>query len=206
MLKHPILYRQGLENLDMNMPELVGWLGLAVLHSLLVFWLPYASFSPRDTVWDASSGLMDGIDVRGLVVFCVMTWAMQLSISLNTLSWTRWNIGLIALSQVVFYIFVLVMASSTAFSWDFVGVATQALARPAFYLNVALSCAALTLVDVGVKGARLAFAPRPCDVARKWDSMTNADGSPVWREEHDDSPLSSTGVKNSQAPRRTSWR
>ena len=179
------------------MHELASWLVYAVLHSLLVFWLPFGSFK-GDTVWDASKGLLDGTEVRGFVIFCTMTWAMQLSVSLNTLSWTRWNYGLILFSQFVFYIFCLVLASSRIFSTDFLGVTTSALSRPAFYLNIMLSCASLTLLDFTFKGVRLAVAPRPCDTARLW---ALGRGSQAWSSEGRPSNGSGgTSPKNSKAP------
>ena len=101
VLKHPALYRQGRDNLDMNVSQVLQWLGYAVVHSLLVFWLPYASFSLKDTAWEPRTGYSQGIDVRGLAIFCAMTWAMQLSVSWSTLTWTRWNWGVIAFSQSV---------------------------------------------------------------------------------------------------------
>jgi hypothetical protein len=209
VLKHPVLYRQGRDNLDMNMSQLSLWLCYAVVHSLLVFWLPYASFAAQDTVWDAAGkGLTDGFDVRGFAVFCTMTWAMQLSVSLNTLHWTRWNYGLIIFSQTVFYLFCITLSSSATFSWEFVGVTLQTLARPAFYLNIALSCAALTLLDLGVKATRLAVAPQACETARVWESLKKP-----WPEEAGSSSIvsssapsssssSNSSAKNLTAPRR----
>ena len=194
VLKHPALYRQGRDNLDMNVSQVLQWLGYAVVHSLLVFWLPYASFSLKDTAWEPRTGYSQGIDVRGLAIFCAMTWAMQLSVSFSTLTWTRWNWGVIAFSQAVFYVFVAVLASSAAFSWDFVGVAARAFGSAPFYLNMGLSCAALTLLDVAVKGARLALAPQACETARVWHSLG------VWREE-DGSAADAGGAKNLTAPR-----
>jgi len=192
------------------MHELASWLVYAVLHSLLVFWLPFGSFK-GDTVWDASKGLMDGIEIRGFVIFCTMTWAMQLSVSLNTLSWTRWNYGLILFSQFVFYIFCLVLASSRIFSADFLGVTTSALSRPAFYFNIMLSCASLTLLDFTFKGIRLAVAPKPCDTARLWalglgSQAWSSEGRPsnasqAWSSEGRPSNGSGgTSPKNSKAP------
>jgi magnesium-transporting ATPase (P-type) len=195
VLKHPALYRQGRDNLDMNVSQVLQWLGYAVVHSLLVFWLPYASFSLKDTAWEPRTGYSQGIDVRGLAIFCAMTWAMQLSVSFSTLTWTRWNWGVIAFSQAVFYVFVAVLASSAAFSWDFVGVAARAFGSAPFYLNMGLSCAALTLLDVAVKGARLALAPQACETARVWHGLG------VWREEDGSAPEGSSAAKNLTAPR-----
>jgi len=167
----------------------------AVLHSVLIFWLPYGSFSVKDTPWDYKYGRGDGIDVRGFATFCSMIWAMQLAVGLITLSWTKWNIGVIIFSQVVFFIFAIILSLSTSFTYDWYGVALQALNRPAFYLCISLVCGAFMLVELTLMGTRLAVAPRADETARLWESKGKTTG---WGDEDTDSDSASAGSSNSQ--------
>lgn len=165
------MYAVGRNNLDLNITVLLGWLGYGILHSVIIFWLPYASHSTKDTVWDGTSGYNDGLDIKGFTTFCAMVWCMQLAVSLITHTWTRWNWGLIAFSQVMFYLFAIVLASSTSFSPEFLGVALYTLARGAFYLNCILVCGTFLLVELTITALRLAYAPRADETARLWESQ-----------------------------------
>jgi magnesium-transporting ATPase (P-type) len=171
VLKHPMLYGTGREFSDLNVGKLLLWGASAIVHGVLVFWLVFAAFSVSDTTWDYPSGVSDGLDLRGLTTFFVMTWTMQLTVGLEVLYWTRVHTVVLAISQVGFLLFAIIYNVMFSASVNFYGVAYAALSRPAFYLLIALVMGTVLALELAARGVRLALWPRPEETARLWSLL-----------------------------------
>jgi hypothetical protein len=177
-----VLYGTGREFSDLNVARLLQWGGSAVVHGVLVFWLVYAAFDAADTTWDLSSR-GDGLDVRGLTTFFVMTWTMQLTFALEVLTWTRVHAAVLAISQVGFLLFAVVYNVLLSASPNFYGVTFETLARPAFWLLIALVMGAVLAYELGARALRTSIWPRPEETARLWAALPAAAPSGGWGDE-----------------------
>ena len=166
-----MLYGTGREFSDLNVGKLLLWGASAIVHGVLVFWLVFAAFSVSDTTWDYPSGVSDGLDLRGLTTFFVMTWTMQLTVGLEVLYWTRVHTVVLAISQVGFLLFAIIYNVMFSASVNFYGVAYAALSRPAFYLLIALVMGTVLALELAARGVRLALWPRPEETARLWSLL-----------------------------------
>ena len=66
------------------------WIALAVLHSVIVFWIPYSLYAPTDGT-ESAKGVTDGMDVSGLMTFTSLACGMTLKVALEMNSWSWLN-------------------------------------------------------------------------------------------------------------------
>ena len=197
-LAHPAVYTQGRLFWDLNGSRMAVWLLKAIAHSLIVFWLPYGVFSGGRASanldgdsWAGGSassgnGMSDGMAVAGLATFSSLVWAMQVKVGLETLSWTWLNVLMIVISQVGFYVFILIYQTMGTTSPDFYGVASVTLSRPSYWLLLLLVIGAMVIFEVSLELLRVQIAPYPVDIARELDAgygVPDADGVVRWGDE-----------------------
>ncbi len=182
MLAHPSVYASGLYNLDLNVPLMLKWIAAAIVHSLILFWLPYGVYMGIDAAF-SRNGSADGFEMASWTTFSALVWGMQLSVSLQTLSWTRLNIIMMLISMIGWYVIFLVYSNLRSFSPQFYGVALLALTRPAYYLTILFTLGAQLLWDLSLESIRTTFFPDSVDIARELDAGFGAADKAVWGDE-----------------------
>ena len=194
-LAHPAVYAQGREGLDLNPRRMLVWLGQAVLHSAVVFWLPYGVYGADDVGTSPSGaagggGGATGQAAAGILTFSCLVWGMTLKVAFETLSWTYLNTLMVALSMLGFYAFILVYQSFSSFSPEFYGVASEALGRSSYWLTLALVLGIMVALELVLQLLVSQFAPAPVDIARELCAGLGegagrdfATGRPKWGDE-----------------------
>ncbi|KAA0173731.1 hypothetical protein FNF27_04880 [Cafeteria roenbergensis] len=166
MLAHPSVYVSGLRNLHLNVPKLTLWILHGFLHGAIIYAAVVLPFSLNaGPVWDPVSGLSDGRAVAGLSAFSAMCWAMQGKVALLTQHWTWIHVLMLVISQGGFFLFIGVYQEFPTFAPEFLGVATNAMGRPAFWFSSVLATAGVVIVDVVLETVRLMGCPTFIDVA-----------------------------------------
>lgn len=166
MLAHPSVYVSGLRNLHLNVPKLTLWILHGFLHGAVIYAAVVLPFSLNaGPVWDPVSGLTDGRAVAGLSAFSAMCWAMQAKVALLTQHWTWVHVLMLVISQGGFFLFIGVYQEFPTFAPEFLGVATNAMGRPAFWFSSVLATAGVVIVDVVLETVRLMGCPTFIDVA-----------------------------------------
>jgi magnesium-transporting ATPase (P-type) len=168
-LSHPAVYAVGMLYKDLNMKKMLYWIMRAVLHSAIVFWLPYGAFAPVDGTVDGQGGLVDGMSVAGLTTFLALVWAMQVKVGMIASTWTWINHLVIWLSMLGFYGFVLIYQLLSGFAPDFFHVANVAFSRPSHWLSIILVMGVMAACDFAIDGVRLEFFPTATDIAVELD-------------------------------------
>jgi hypothetical protein len=162
-------YQVGLTGSDLNLRKIMTWIVRAVLHSAVVFWLPFGCYALNGPLWDASHGMSDGLDVAGFATFCALIWGMQFKVSMETLSWTYLNHIFLWASIIIFYIFAIGYSNIFSLSPQMYGVAVITLMRPTYWLMLVLVLGTMVAVDFTLELVRLEFFPTPVDIAREID-------------------------------------
>jgi hypothetical protein len=192
-LAHPFVYAVGLRYEDLNLRKIGTWIWWACIHSVIVFWTVFGVMGvntgdparPVETGW-SKGAMQDGMAVAGLTQFCVLVWAMQFEVSMQTVSWTWLNYLMLALSMGLFYVFLLVYGTMQSFAPEFYGVAMQTFARPDYWLVILLTLGMMAVVDYTTELVRRMYFPTSSDIAMELDrgwGVKGADGAVRWGDE-----------------------
>lgn len=172
--------------MDLNVKKMLQWIGKAVAHSAIVFWVPYGCYSAFNGSWDPSGGKVDGLAVAGLTTFSSLVWGMQLTVSLQTLHWTWLNHLFLWLSIAGFYVFILLYSNLYSMTPEFYGVTVITLSRPAYWFMLVLVLGMMLLFDLTVELVRSQLFPQAIDIARELDRGFGAGDKARWNDEVDD--------------------
>jgi phospholipid-translocating P-type ATPase (flippase) len=150
----PELYKDGLTNRLFNTRGFWMYIGNAVVHSALSFFVPLSCLYYSDA----------DISTLGVTSYSSVLFVVTGKVALETLSWTWFNVGIISLSLGVWYSFLLVYTN--LFKWvhisDFAfwyGVASNALTSPTYWLVLVLTMTIALLRDYMWKYVRRNFHP-----------------------------------------------
>lgn len=171
-LDHPSVYAVGMRYLDLNIKKMLAWIGTAVVHASIIFWIPYGSYGlegHKGTIWDGTNGHEDGLEVLGMTTFTCLVWAMQLTVSQQTWTWTWLNVFFLALSMGIWYLFIIGYSFMHSFSPEFYGVTVTMFKRPAHWLLIILVLGTMCFWDFCVEHIRSQFFATPIDAARERD-------------------------------------
>lgn len=166
VLAHPSVYVTGREYGDLNVRNMAKWGATAVIHAGFTFWIPYGTYAVWDTLWDGASGLTMGFASAGLSTFLCLVWGMQLTACFITLTWTKWHVIILAISQLFFYIF-LVAYQSLYIDPDFWAVLNMTWQNAVSWLSIVLVLGTMALWDVSLEFIRSQVAPSYTDVLRE---------------------------------------
>lgn len=90
-MDEPELYRNISGNKYMRLPVFVGWCILAYFHSLIYYYLPYATAAAYPGVLDASgTGVLSNWDF-GVLVITTSVVVINLKLYVMTKYWTFWT-------------------------------------------------------------------------------------------------------------------
>lgn len=164
---HPEVYVSGRLNLNLNMGKMLSWIANAVVHSVIIFWLPvlYA-----EDAW-SSNGMEDGLLVTGTTIYTGMIMAMHGRVMLEISTWTRVHVFFLVISVIMYYAFMAGYSHLPTYAPEFFGVGTHMLALPVHWFSVALVTVTCFVLDLAVEFARLQFAPNMIDIAIERDRL-----------------------------------
>ncbi len=154
------------------------WGATAIIHSVIVFWIPYGTYAVWDTLWDGETGYTQGLNTAGLSTFICLVWGMQLTVSFITLSWTKWNVGILVLSQVGFYCFLLLYQALWV-APDFWAVLSMTAQNAAHWLSIVLVLGTMMLWDVSLELMRSQVSPLYTDILREVEAGCGDTSQPV---------------------------
>jgi len=159
-LAHPEVYVSGRLNLNLNVRRLLSWIGSALVHGSLVFWVPFMAYAYG--CW-AENGRTDGLYVFGTTVYTAMILAMNWRVCLETSTWTWVNALVVTVSVLGFFGFLALYSHVLWFAPEFYQVADHAFARPLFWLLPLLVVAAGAVFDLAAEVIRLQYFPNFID-------------------------------------------
>ncbi len=157
----PQLYRTGLFDQEFNLAIFLGWLFRGFAESCMIFFVCYFVFAEDIVVPDGTNA---GLWAMGLTAASAVVLVVTTKLALYVNNWTIWQAGIMVLSVLIFYIFLILVAVLSVRSClcllfssaDFflckgtsnsamIGLATQVLTWPSYWLAVFL-CVMLSAV------------------------------------------------------------
>jgi hypothetical protein len=178
------VYASGLYYMDLNVRKMLIWIGKAVCHSAIVFWIPYGCYAAIEKGW-SGHGHADGIAVNGFTTFSCLVWGMTLQVAIQTKTWTWLNHFFIAISVAGWYLFTIIYSLST-FSPEVTGVTLESLSRPSYYLVIILVVGAMILFDLSIELVRTQLYPNAIDIASELSAghgVPGRNGVVLWGDE-----------------------
>ncbi|CAG9539726.1 unnamed protein product [Cercopithifilaria johnstoni] len=164
MLSYPGLY-ESFQKLAFTIGQFAMWIGLAVWHSLLLFFLSYA-FLYNPVVWD--NGRVGGWLMLGNSCYTFVVTTVCLKALLECNSWTVVILFSCFGSILLWFIFL----SLYSLVWpilpigeDMCGMAFIMLSSPFFWLALILIPIITLFTDFIIKTIRTTFAPSPREIA-----------------------------------------
>ncbi|XP_015879082.2 probable phospholipid-transporting ATPase 8 [Ziziphus jujuba] len=143
-LKHPLLYREGVENILFSWPRILGWMINGVISSIIIFF-----FSTNSLINQAfrRDGKVVDFEVLGVTMYTCVVWAVncQMALAINYFTWIQhffiWG------SIAFWYIFLVIYGSlSPNVSTTAYKVLVEACAPSALYWLVTVLVVICTLL------------------------------------------------------------
>ncbi|XP_037914217.1 probable phospholipid-transporting ATPase IA isoform X4 [Hermetia illucens] len=151
MLKYPALYKPSQSAKLFNVKVFWVWIINALIHSVLLFWLPMLAYK-NETIW--GSGRTGGFLVLGNIVYTYVVITVCLKAGLITNSWTWLTHCSIWGSIALWFIFIAVYSNiwpTLPFAAIFSGMDKILFSSPLFWLGLIIIPVATLLLDVLVK-------------------------------------------------------
>ncbi|KAF0724158.1 hypothetical protein AaE_009804 [Aphanomyces astaci] len=109
----PALYKTGQRNDDLNVYRFCLWIGNAIFHACVSFWLPIYIVAGYPT---------EAFHLQGTTIYTGLLMTMNCKVIMETMSWTMYSHGFIVFSLLLFFFFLGVYPLFTFLSWDMVGI------------------------------------------------------------------------------------
>ena len=162
----PSLYRETQKGAFFNNRVFWKWIGNAILHSMVLFWLPMKAFK-YGTVWE--NGFSGDYLVLGNTVYSCVVLTVCLKAGLETNAW-NWIIHLsIWGSIVLWYLYVII----TSYFWptlpffpDMAGMIGMLVSTPFFWLCMLLVPFCTLIPDITLQSIILTTNPSATDKVR----------------------------------------
>ncbi|CAI4230590.1 unnamed protein product [Auanema sp. JU1783] len=160
MMRKPSLY-SSFQDKAFTLPQFALWIGMAILHSLILFFLSYA-FLEKQIVWE--NGRAGGWLMLGNCAYTFVVTTVCLKALLETDSWT-WPIlvacfGSIGLWLVFLVLYALVFPNiSKNIGADMAGMASVMMSSPSFWLAFIFVPLSTLLIDLVIKSTFTITAP-----------------------------------------------
>ncbi|XP_042234185.1 probable phospholipid-transporting ATPase IA isoform X3 [Homarus americanus] len=182
-MKYPELYRESQSGSHFNWKVFVWWVWLALVHSVLVFVLPYLSMT-QDVAW--GHGRVGGYLMTGNMVYTYVVITVCLKAGLETDAWT-WVTHLAIWGSIAsWFIFLLVYSNFwpiLPMAPDMCGIYLQVYSSPVFWFGVILIPLACLLPDIVVKTIRNSICKSLTEQVRE-SEISNKDVSKVLDTKH----------------------
>ncbi|RHZ32667.1 hypothetical protein DYB37_012825 [Aphanomyces astaci] len=137
----PALYMTGQRNDDLNVYRFCLWIGNAIFHACVSFWLPIYIVAGYPT---------EAFHLQGTTIYTGLLMTMNCKVIMETMSWTMYSHGFIVFSLLLFFFFLGVYPLFTFLSWDMVGI-TPVLLSGIYWAVFFLVPVANFLVDLSLK-------------------------------------------------------
>ena len=162
----PSLYKETQKGVFFNNRVFWKWIFNAILHSMILFWLPMKAFQ-HGTVWgNGKSG--DYLSLGNTVYSCVVL-TVCLKAGLETNAW-NWIIHLSIWGSIVLWFLYLTL---TSFFWptlpffaDMTGMISMLCGTPFFWLCMLMVPFCTLLPDIVLQSLTLTMKPSPTDQIR----------------------------------------
>eukprot|EP00741_Cyanophora_paradoxa_P006811 tig00001042_g6587.t1 len=143
-LQHPELYSRGQENTGFNVKVFWLWALVGVLHSVVVFFLPFSMMNEP-----LQEGVALGMWAMGTAVFTALILTVSMRLALSVATWSALTHFFTWGSLVVYFVFLAVYSSDgfSTFAPDMYYVSYQLFKGPAFWLCIAITPAVALLPD-----------------------------------------------------------
>ncbi|XP_042883208.1 probable phospholipid-transporting ATPase IA isoform X4 [Penaeus japonicus] len=182
-MKYPELYRESQSGSHFNWKVFVWWVWLALVHSVMVFVLPYLAMT-QDVAW--GHGLVGGYLMVGNMVYSYVVVTVCLKAGLETDAWT-WVTHLAIWGSIAsWFIFLLVYSNFwpvLPMAPDMCGIYFQVYSSPVFWFGLILIPLACLLPDVCVKTIRNSVYKSLTEQVRE-SEISNKDVSKVLDTKH----------------------
>lgn len=122
VLLQPKLYIPGQKNSDLNMRRFSLWIVNAIIQALLCFLMTVYGIANLEEL-----GI--GLYLQGTIIYSVLLMSANIKVTLETLSWTRYNAMFFACSLFLFFFFVIVFQYFGDLGDDLFGVSFRMLKR-----------------------------------------------------------------------------
>ena len=155
-MRYPPLYLKGIRNGSFNGPLLFRWLSLAVLHSVVLFFVPVTVIG--DDIMH-SDGQAHGIWLLGTVCYSCAVVIMAFKVGLETHYWTWLSFFTIAGTIAFWFLFLIIYNDLGAISPDTFAVVWRIVNTLNFWATLALVPVATLLFDVVAKYLRRNYWP-----------------------------------------------
>ncbi|GAB5362728.1 hypothetical protein AAMO2058_000823000 [Amorphochlora amoebiformis] len=163
----PSLYMTGRLNLDLNPRVILQYILLAIVHSLIVVFWPYFSYFGLDQVD------LGGLYVFGTLVFSCLVFTVQYRVMLITITWTSITAIVLAISFLMYFLFLLVYGVWYDLQWDFYWVPYQMLGSAIFWVVLFGVPATALYFDFVLHWVSREFFPTIMDFAVEADYLMN---------------------------------
>ncbi|XP_047480073.1 probable phospholipid-transporting ATPase IA isoform X2 [Penaeus chinensis] len=182
-MKYPELYRESQSGSHFNWKVFVWWVWLALVHSVMVFVLPYLAMT-QDVAW--GHGLAGGYLMVGNMVYSYVVVTVCLKAGLETDAWT-WVTHLAIWGSIAsWFIFLLVYSNFwpvLPMAPDMCGIYLQVYSSPVFWFGLIMIPLACLLPDVCVKTIRNSVFKSLTEQVRE-SEISNKDVSKVLDTKH----------------------
>ncbi|XP_055915903.1 probable phospholipid-transporting ATPase IA isoform X3 [Eupeodes corollae] len=151
MLKYPALYKPSQNAKLFNVKVFWVWIFNALLHSVMLFWLPMLAYR-SEVIW--SDGKTGGYLILGNMVYTYVVVTVCLKAGLSTNSWTWLTHCSIWGSIVLWFVFIVAYSNiwpTLPFAAVFRGMDRILFSSPVFWMGLFLIPIATLLVDVVFK-------------------------------------------------------
>ncbi|XP_069948303.1 probable phospholipid-transporting ATPase IA isoform X8 [Cherax quadricarinatus] len=182
-MRYPELYQESQSGSHFNWKVFVWWVWLALVHSVLVFVLPYLSMT-QDVAW--GHGRVGGYLMTGNMVYTYVVITVCLKAGLETDAWT-WVTHLAIWGSIAsWFIFLLVYSNFwpiLPMAPDMCGIYLQVYSSPVFWFGVILIPLSCLLPDIVVKTVHNSVCKSLTEQVRE-SEISNKDVSKVLDTKH----------------------
>ncbi|XP_032799496.1 probable phospholipid-transporting ATPase IA isoform X1 [Daphnia magna] len=149
--RYPQLYKPSQTAQHFNVKVFWYWMLKALLHSMLLFWLPLMAFG-EDIVW--SNGKDGGYLILGNAVYTYVVVTVCLKAALETSSWTWLSLLAIGGSVLTWFLFLAFYSHfwpSLPLAANMAGMSHMLLSSPVFWWGLIMAPATALLPDFSIK-------------------------------------------------------
>ncbi|XP_046395315.1 probable phospholipid-transporting ATPase IA isoform X5 [Ischnura elegans] len=151
MMKYPSLYKTTQSSQFFNVRVFWVWIGNALIHSVLLYWLPFLALQ-KDVIW--GNGREGGYLLLGNIVYTYVVVTVCLKAGLITNAWTWLTHLAIWGSIVAWFLFILIYSNfwpTIPLGAVMLGMDRMIFSSPVFWLGLILIPFSSLLLDIFVK-------------------------------------------------------
>ena len=165
-MNNPSLYKETQKGLFFNNKVFWKWIINAIIHSMILFWLPMKAFE-YGMIWD--NGKTGDYLTLGNTVYSCVVLTVCLKAGMETNAW-NWIIHLSIWGSIVLWYLYLTLTSffwpTLPFSADMTGMIVMLSKTPFFWMCMLMVPFCTLLPDIILQSLTLTVKPSPTDIVR----------------------------------------